>query len=138
MQEFEVGSYVWFVRGDRPGVRHYLVVEEIVKKSIDGVTRDYLFETVSSGKVGRVESRQLIGDYFIKREDAYDFMLTQAGTAINAMMDKATYPKPEPVAETVLSPAVDQQFQGQDDIEEETIVELPDGTKARLKGGIPK
>ncbi len=133
MQEFEVGSYVWFVRGDKPGVRHYLVVEEIVKKSIDGITRDYLFEAVSSGKVGRVESRQLHGDYFIKREDAYDFMLSQAGDAINRMMDKATYPKPETTSEIVPDVVVDQQSS-----DEETIVELPDGTKARLKGGIPK
>ena len=137
MQEFEVGSYVWFVRSDKPGVRHYLVVEEIVKRSIDGVSRDYLFEVVSGGKTGRIESRQLIGDYFVEREEAYNFMLKQAGEAIAKMMDRATYP-----AKADAKPAVDNLSSPSENIEpadqDGMIVELPDGTKARLKGGIPK
>lgn len=136
MQEFEVGSYVWFVRSDKPGVRHYLVVEEIVKRSIDGITRDYLFETESAGKVGRVESKNLIGDYFINRNDAYDFMLKQAGDAINRMMDKASYSKSQPEV-VKASPEISPQAPELSE-QEEMIIEMPDGTKARLKGGIPK
>ena len=136
MQEFEVGSYVWFVRSDKPGVRHYLVVEEIVKRSIDGITRDYLFETESAGKIGRVESKSLIGDYFVNRNDAYDFMLKQAGEAINRMMDKSSYANSQPEVvktSTEVSPQVTESSE-----QEEMIIEMPDGTKARLKGGIPK
>ena len=135
MQEFEVGSFVWFVRSDKPGVRHYLVVEEIVKKSIDGVSRDYLFETVASGKAGRVESKNLIGDYFINRDDAYNFMLTQAGEAINKMMDRAMYVKDPAPLESVSEKAAEP---APSDLEEDAIIEMPDGTKVRLKGGIPK
>ena len=134
MQEFEVGSHVWFVRSDKPGVRHYLVVEEIVKRSIDGITRDYLFETESAGKISRVQSKNLIGDYFLKREDAYNFMLKQAGDAIGKMMDRATYSKPSPEPLIPDQPVI----VAENESAEEMIVELPDGTKARLKGGIPK
>jgi len=141
MQEFEVGSYVWFVRSDKPGVRHYLVVEEIVKKSIDGISRDYLFETVSSGKTGRVESRNLIGDYFINKSDAYDFMLKQAGDAIARMMDSVMQtPKVEDLSslvDPVLEPHINDPNVNETKADD-TIIELPDGTKARLKGGIPK
>ena len=138
MQEFEVGSHVWFVRSDKPGVRHYLVVEEIVKRSIDGISRDYLFETESSGKVGRVQSKNLIGDYFLKREDAYNFMLKQAGNAIGKMMDRASYSKPAPEPLIPDPSLITQELVAENESAEETIVELPDGTKARLKGGIPK
>jgi len=130
MQEFEVGSYVWFVRADRPGVYHYLVVEEIVKKSIDGTTRDYLFEAKSKKKTARIESKTLDGNYFMQRESAYKFMLEQAGLAINKMIDRAEYFRPTDVLSS--------QMELSSDTEGDTIVELPDGTKARLKGGIPK
>ena len=132
MQEFDVGSYVWFVRADKPAVYHYLIIEEIVKKSISGITRDYLFEVKSGKKTGRIQSKDLDGDYFLEREDAYNFMLNQAGIAINKMMDKAQYLDDKPVSPSTLNLEQDNQE------ENETIVELPDGTKARLKGGLPK
>ena len=66
-------------------------------------------------------------------------MLEQASTAINSMLDRAQRDKPKEVNPIVedqqvvnskeINPAVD--------TEEGVIVELPDGTKARLKGGFP-
>lgn len=134
MQEFEVGSYVWFIRNDKPAIYHYLVVEEIVKNSIDGTTRDYVFEmTAGNGRKGKTSSKNLDGNYFLKREDAYSFMLEQAGIAIQGMMDRAEYKD----SEEVQVPEVEQPQQNIEE-SEEAIIELPDGTKARLKGGIPK
>lgn len=134
MQEFEVGSYVWFIRNDKPAIYHYLVVEEIVKNSIGGTTRDYVFEmTAGNGRKGKTSSKNLDGNYFLKREDAYSFMLEQAGIAIQGMMDRAEYKD----SEEVQVPEVEQPQQNIEE-SEEAIIELPDGTKARLKGGIPK
>ena len=67
------------------------------------------------------------------REDAYSFMLEQAGIAIQGMMDRAEYKD----SEEVQVPEVEQPQQNIEE-SEEAIIELPDGTKARLKGGIPK
>ncbi len=135
MQEFEVGSFVWFIRNDKPAIYHYLVVEEIVKNSIGGTTRDYVFEmTAGNGRKGKTSSKNLDGNYFLKREDAYDFMLEQAGIAIQGMMGKAEYKDSENTQE----PKVVEQPQQNIEETEEAIIELPDGTKARLKGGIPK
>ena len=54
MDIFEVGSKVWFVDEKNPGVWHLLVTEEIVKKNLEGVSRDYLFALQSrTGKIGR-------------------------------------------------------------------------------------
>ena len=134
MQEFEVGSYVWFIRNDKPAIYNYLVVEEIVKNSIGGTTRDYVFEmTAGNGRKGKTSSKNLDGNYFLKREDAYSFMLEQAGIAIQGMMDRAEYKD----SEEVQVPEVEQPQQNIEE-SEEAIIELPDGTKARLKGGIPK
>ena len=135
MEEFKVGSFVWFIRDDKPAIYHYLVVEEIVKNSIDGTTRDYVFEmTSANGRKGKTSSKNLNGSYFLKREDAYNFMLEQAGIAIQGMMDRAEYGKN---AASVPEAKVDQPTQKIEETEE-AIIELPDGTKARLKGGIPK
>ena len=133
MKEFKVGSFVWFIRNDKPAIYHYLVVEEIVKNSIEGTSRDYLFElTAPGGRKGKVSSKSLDGNYFLKREDAYNFMLEQAGLAIQGMMDRAEYKK-----DSVSSPTDERPNQNIEE-SEEAIIELPDGTKARLKGGIPK
>jgi len=138
MQEFEVGSYVWFIRNDKPAIHHYLVVEEIVKNSISGTTRDYLFEmTAGNGRKGKTSSKNLDGNYFLKREDAYDFMLEQAGIAIQGMMDRAEYKNNKGSEDLQESEVAEQPKQNIEETEE-AIIELPDGTKARLKGGIPK
>lgn len=135
MDVFEVGTKVWFVDENKPGVKHLLVTEEIVKKNLNGVSRDYLFRlTTSSGKSKDMFSKDMTGQFFTKREKAFSYMLNQAKTAINNMLDNAEL-KDEKVQET------------QDFIQslpepnaetEETIIELPNGQKAKLKGGFPK
>ena len=64
-------------------------------------------------------------------------MLEQASGAINLMLDKQEkIPKNETESKkfdekTFVEEAVDESA-------DSTIIELPDGTKARLKGGLPK
>ena len=134
----EVGNYVWFVRDDKPAVYHYLVVEEIVKKSISGTTRDYIFELSISGQRKRVESKSLSGQYFVEKDLAYKYMLDQAGIAILEMMARVEQTKPDvqPAAQEATPVTVEEDETS--DNSDDTIIELPDGTKARLKGGIPK
>ena len=137
---FEVGAYVWFIDPDNPRVMHYLVVEEIVKNSVSGTTREYMFESSNGkGKSTKVSSRSLKGSFFNERAEVYEFMLEQASTAINSMLDRAQRDKPKevtPVAkdEQIINP---KEIDPTVNTEESVIVELPDGTKARLKGGFP-
>ena len=136
MQKFEVGKKIWFIDSIQPTVKLLLVSEEIVKKTINGNTTEYVFETFYKGKQKSIPGSSLTGNFFQKREDAFKFMHSQAGDAINSMLDRASNDFPEkndfettPVEK--ISPI------GKDDQEETMVVELPDGTKARVKGGFP-
>lgn len=137
---FEVGAYVWFIDPDNPRVMHYLVVEEIVKNSVSGTTREYMFESSNGkGKSTKVSSRSLNGSFFNERTEVYEFMLEQASTAINSMLDRAQRDKPKEASPVVKDEQVvnSNERDSTVDAEESVIVELPDGTKARLKGGFP-
>ena len=136
MHNFKVGGYVWYIDSEKPTVKHYLVVEEIVKNSVSGQSREYIFEAVTpAGKGGRVSSNILKGNFFQERKDVFEFMLEQASEAINNMLDRAER-KPESVAEMTNEP-VEPENPNIESEEEGTIVELPDGRIARLKGGNP-
>ena len=89
MLEFEVGAKVWFVDSNSPNVRLLLVVEEIVKKTISGNTREYVFRLMHKGAMKNISGTKLEGNFFSLREDAFNFMHKQAGDAINGMLDKA-------------------------------------------------
>ena len=64
-------------------------------------------------------------------------MLDQAGIAILEMMARVEQTKPDaqPAAQEATPVTVEEDEISDDS---DTIIELPDGTKARLKGGIPK
>ena len=136
MHNFKVGGYVWYIDSEKPTVKHYLVVEEIVKNSVSGQSREYIFEAVTpSGNGGKVSSNILKCNFFQERKDVFEFMLEQASEAINNMLDRAER-KPESVAEMTNKP-VEPEIANIESDEEGTIVELPDGRIARLKGGNP-
>ena len=133
MDTFDVGQYIWYIDPERPKVQHYLVVEEIVKNSVSGQSREYVFEAISqNGKKGKVLRKNLKGNFFRDRKQVYDFMLEQAAVAINNMLDRSERSQEDKELEK--TPMPEQSFEEDND----TIVELPDGTKARLKGGFPK
>jgi len=136
MHNFKVGGYVWYIDSEKPTVKHYLVVEEIVKNSVNGQSREYIFEAVTpSGKAGKVSSNVLKGNFFQERKAVFDFMLEQASEAINSMLNRAER-KPE-VEPDMASESVEPEISNTKLEEEGTIVELPDGRIARLKGGSP-
>tara|TARA_R110001592_G_scaffold361584_3_gene672628 strand:+ start:7960 stop:8367 length:408 start_codon:yes stop_codon:yes gene_type:complete len=134
MNEFEVGTKIWFINSDSPGVRLLLVTEEIVKKTISGNTREYVFQVIHKGLAKDISSSQLNGTFFKKREEAFDFMHQQAANAINVMMDKAT--DMFKLAE-VVSQEENDFNQKEVNLSEDIIIELPGGQQARVKGGIP-
>ncbi len=135
MNVFEVGSHVWYVPAKRPAVYHLLVCEEIVKNTIAGKDIEYVFKNIIGTKSKTISSKNCDGEFFSERSEVFDFLTARASLAINKMLDKQQKekaPLEQPAIEAAL--VLDQQSENND----ETIVELPDGTKARLKGGIPK
>jgi len=136
MDVFEVGSHVWYVPAERPAVYHLLVCEEIVKNTITGKDIEYVFKNIVGKKSKTISSKDCNGEFFNERSEVFDYLAAQASLAINKMLDKQQKDKipsnPTPVIEP--PETMEQQYEDTG----ETIVELPDGTKARLKGGIPK
>mgnify|MGYP003976607423 FL=1 len=140
---FEVGKQVWFVNTANPGIKLFLVTEEIVKKSLDGETREYVFQGTYQDKSKKFLSQNLTGAFFIDSNSAFKFMHDQAATAIKKMLQKA-----EAQYSNVLGPSLATEIIEEPSppviledpitgaIAEDIIVELPDGTKARMKGGI--
>ena len=141
---FEVGKQVWFVNTNNPGIKLFLVAEEIVKKSLDGESREYSFQGTFQGKPKKYLSKNLTGEFFISNQDAFKFMHKQAATAIEQMLAKAKEayesvynvtdkPGTETSPTKPTRPPVPLSTLPED---EDIIVELPDGTKAKLKGGL--
>jgi hypothetical protein len=139
MDIFEVGSKIWFVDEKNPGVWHLLVTEEIVKKTLDGVSRDYLFNIrLKSGKKKTMHSRDMEGKFFSERQKAFGFMVDHAKLSINSMMDKveikeqSTSSSPKPSPDIKLN--TNEKTAMLNDIEtKEAMVELPDGRMARVR-----
>jgi hypothetical protein len=142
---FEVGKQVWFVNTNNPGIKLFLVTEEIVKRSLDGESREYAFQGTHQDKPKKYLSQNLTGEFFISSKDAFKFMHNQAATAIERMLESA-----KEKYDSVYNNQASQTNQAQPEAEntsvespiplpalsEDLIVELPDGTKARMKGGI--
>jgi hypothetical protein len=47
MSTYEVGSVVWIIHTDRPGLMAYRVVEEITKKTLEGEQIQYLVQSAT-------------------------------------------------------------------------------------------
>ena len=137
---FEVGKQLWFVNTNNPGIKLFLVTEEIVKKSLDGESREYAFQGTFQGKPKKNLSQNLTGEFFISNQDAFKFMHEQAATAIKQMLATAkekyesiydiqdnTGAEISSVESLPIPPSA---------LSEDIIVEMPDGTKARMKGGL--
>ena len=126
---FDVGKKVWFVNTDRPGVKLFLVSEEIVKKSLGGETREYVFQGTHQSKSREFLSKNLTGEFFSDKEEAFAFMHAQAAEAIHRMLDSAfghynqVYGQPEL---SPVEPQIEVQEPIDDDTGEDIIVELPD------------
>ena len=139
---FEVGKQVWFVNTANPGIKLFLVAEEIVKKSLEGETREYVFQGTYQDKPKKYLSKNLTGEFFVDTDSAFKFMHNQAATAIKKMLATAenqysnVYGSTTKEDQDPTPPAISEAPPLDTLVAEDIIVELPDGTKARMKGGI--
>lgn len=136
MSQYEVGSVLWIIHTDRPGLMAYRVVEEITKKTLEGEQIQYLVQAAKpKSKTVKLESIQ--GSIFEDSEEAKQKMIENATKAIDGMVvkiqanvDRYFNGKQEPVVPTKSqiqsSPSEDLKPGYQ-------WVELEDGTKVQVK-----
>ena len=87
MSNYEVGSVLWIIHTDRPGLMAYRVVEEITKKTLEGEQIQYLIQAATStSKTVKLES--IKGEVYSNSEEAKMKMIENATRAIDGMVVK--------------------------------------------------
>ena len=87
MTSYEVGSVLWVIHSDRPGLMAYQVVEEITKKTLEGEQIQYLVRAAMS-KTKTVRLEQIKGNIYQDAEEAKQKMIENATKAIDGMVQK--------------------------------------------------
>ena len=136
MSTYEVGSVLWIIHTDRPGLMAYRVVEEITKKTLEGERIQYLVKAATpTSKTVKLES--IKGEVYNDSEEAKMKMIENATRAIDGMVVK-------------IQNNVDKYFNGKQESIKQDVkvkiqsssselkpgyqwVELEDGSKAQVK-----
>ncbi len=87
MSTYEVGSVLWIIHTDRPGLMAYRVIEEITKKTLEGEQIQYLVQSATP-KSKTVRLDQIKGNIFEDSEEAKQKMIENATKAIDGMVVK--------------------------------------------------
>ncbi len=87
MSTYEVGSVLWVIHSDRPGLMAYQVIEEITKKTLEGEQIQYLVRSATK-KSKTVKLDSIKGLIFEDSEEAKQKMIENATKAIDGMVIK--------------------------------------------------
>ena len=87
MTSYEVGSVLWVIHSDRPGLMAYQVIEEITKKTLEGEQIQYLVRSATT-KSKTVKLDSIKGLIFEDSEEAKQKMIENATKAIDGMVIK--------------------------------------------------
>ena len=87
MSTYEVGTVLWIIHTDRPGLVAYRVVEEITKRTLEGEQIQYLVQpAVPKSRTVQLES--IKGRIFLNSEEAKEALIENATKAIDAIVTK--------------------------------------------------
>ena len=87
MSQHEVGSVLWIIHTDRPGLMAYRVIEEITKKTLDGEQIQYLVQSATP-KSKTVKLETIKGQVYSDPEEAKMKLIENATRAIDGMVEK--------------------------------------------------
>ena len=142
MSSYEVGSVIWVIHSDRPGLMAYQVIEEITKKDLDGENVHYIVRPARP-KAKSVQLSSIQGQIFLNSEEAQVVLLENATKAIDgiitktqALVDKFFHP---PKEEAAVSTPVRPKRKSSKKQKDEKLpdgyawVEMEDGKKVKMK-----
>ena len=133
MSTYEVGSVLWIIHTDRPGLMAYRVIEEITKKTLDGEEIQYLVQAAKP-RTKSVKLNSIKGQVFEDPEEAKMKMIENATRAIDNMVAKIQSNVDRhfqaPKQETTPQPT---QSSSEKLKEGYQWMELEDGTRAQIK-----
>ena len=139
MSQYDVGTVLWIIHTDRPGLVAYRVVEEITKRTLEGEKIQYLVQpAVPKSRTVQLES--IKGRIFLTSEEAKQALIENATRAIDSMINKTQnlvnkfFSPPKTKLETVPNvPLVRQATQPKSLKEGYQWVTMEDGTKVQVK-----
>ena len=122
MSSYEVGSVLWIIHTDRPGLMAYRVVEEITKKTLEGEQIQYLVQAATP-KTKTVRLETIKGTIYEDADEAKMKLIENATRAIDGMVVK-------------IQSLVDKNFNGiQQESEVKVSTHTPKTNKSKLKEG---
>lgn len=143
---YNVGDILWIISQDKPGVLPYRVIEEVTKKTLEGVTTQHVIETPGNNR------SRLLKDYddvYVSIDLAKEALMSRAEAAIDKMLSIGTNlisEWSEDLVETSNNNTLDtldtskkETLVLEDNTIGEEMVTLPDGQKVKInfKGDIP-
>tara|TARA_Y100000992_G_C21144897_1_gene433237 strand:+ start:266 stop:691 length:426 start_codon:yes stop_codon:yes gene_type:complete len=135
MSTYEVGSVLWVIHTDRPGLMAYQVIEEITKKTLEGEQIQYLVQSATN-KSKTVKLDSIKGLIFEDSEEAKQKMIENATKAIDGMVVKIQHNVDKlfngKVEETVKSTPVVKATSSKLKPDHQWVV-MDDGTKVQVK-----
>ncbi len=135
MSTYEVGSVLWVIHTDRPGLMAYQVIEEITKKTLEGEQIQYLVQSATK-KSKTVKLDSIKGLIFEDSEEAKQKMIENATKAIDGMVVKIQHNVDRlfngKVEETVKSSPVVKATSSKLKPDHQWVV-MDDGTKVQVK-----
>ena len=87
MSKYEVGTILWIIHKDRPGLVAYRIIEEITKKTLEGEKIQYIVQPAIP-KAKPVQLESIKGRIFLSAEEAKNALVENASKAIDAIVDK--------------------------------------------------
>tara|TARA_A100001015_G_C15021656_1_gene728313 strand:- start:1816 stop:2226 length:411 start_codon:yes stop_codon:yes gene_type:complete len=128
---YEVGDILWIVSHEKPGVRPFTVVEEVIKKTTSGTTTEFFVESIANSR--RVKLGSINGEIYKNVEEAKKGLMAKAEVAIDKMLNVGIE-----MIESKNKSDVTQDLNKAEDLPEiplegtDSTILLPDGTRAKV------
>ena len=124
-----VGDTIWIISTERPGVLPFLVVEEVIKKSINGTETSYMVQIPGDDRPPTKLSK-ISGEIYPDKQLAKEALMSRAEHAIDEMLKKGQL-LIDSINNTETSDPEPEEINNADEFDGE-FVTLPDGTRAKV------
>tara|TARA_B100000700_G_scaffold328066_1_gene444620 strand:- start:3339 stop:3767 length:429 start_codon:yes stop_codon:yes gene_type:complete len=132
--EYQVGEILWIVSREGPGITVVRIVEELIKKTLDGTKTSYIAESFQSRKKS-FELSKVKGKIYKSSGEAKQHMINQATNAIELMVKKceSAIPQQWNIEEKPSQIIKEEQPANISESDDYEFIELENGQKARIR-----
>lgn len=130
---YQVGQVLFAIDNSRFGIIPVQIIEHHVRTSLSGTDNNYF--VIVGGTQKKIDLSSLDGPIFDTSKDAGDFLMSRASEKINSLMSKADSIANEQFQKSN-EVSTEQSSNDTKESDESVYVDLPDGTRAKLSGGV--